>query len=286
MRQLERIIPDHIAILPGRRAVDDAAVDRLAESIKSLGLRTPITVRVVDNYQDDDGEIVDGQPILVTGAHRLEAVKRLGWERVECFVFEDDDETAAKLWEIAENLHRADLTVLERAQQVAEWVRLTEERQALKSAQLGQKSKTPENPRGAGRKESGTAAASRELGLSRTSVQRASAIDAIPEEAKQAAVEAGLDNNQSALERIAKSDDPVSEVETIVEEKKTRARPEPPEFKPEEEKQIEWTAEDESICVALEAALEAAAGKPHVLRRALMWHGRKIGIVLGELGLI
>ena len=31
----------------------------------------------------------------------------------------------ARLWEISENLHRADLSALERAEQIAEWVALT-----------------------------------------------------------------------------------------------------------------------------------------------------------------
>lgn len=35
-----------------------------------------------------------------------------------------DDE--ARMWEIAENLHRADLTVLERDEHIAEWVRLSD----------------------------------------------------------------------------------------------------------------------------------------------------------------
>lgn len=36
----------------------------------------------------------------------------------------------ARLWEIAENLHRAELTVQERAEHIAEWVRLTGEKVA------------------------------------------------------------------------------------------------------------------------------------------------------------
>jgi len=286
MRQLERIIPDHIAILPGRRVVDQATVERLADSIKSLGLRTPITVRVVDNYVDDDGETIDGQPVLVTGAHRLAAIKKLGWEKVECFVFDDDDETAAKLWEIAENLHRADLSVMERSQQVAEWVRLTEERIHLKSAQVEQKSKTAENPKGSGRKETGISAASRELGIDRNSARRSVIIASIPTEAKQAAVDAGLDNNQSALERIAKADDPVAEVAVITEEKASRARVAAVAAIPDDEIEQEWTEQDHLSCAQLEALLDAVINKPHILRRALMWHGRRIGQILGELGLV
>jgi hypothetical protein len=40
----------------------------------------------------------------------------------------DGDETEARRAEISENLHRAELTVQERADHIAEWVRLTEEK--------------------------------------------------------------------------------------------------------------------------------------------------------------
>ena len=102
------------------RAIDEKAVVALAESIKSIGLKTPITVRpmqIVVNCQPKDGyEVVSGQ-------HRLEAVKMLGLEEIECFVTEDD-ETACRMWEISENLHRAELPHMERDKLVAEWCRL------------------------------------------------------------------------------------------------------------------------------------------------------------------
>jgi hypothetical protein len=66
--------------------------------------------------------------------------------------------------QIIGNLHRVDLTKLERAEQIAEWVRLTE----LKSVQLAPKSKTETDPQGSGRHESGINAAVRELGNDRT----------------------------------------------------------------------------------------------------------------------
>ena len=42
----------------------------------------------------------------------------------------------ARLWEIAENLHRADLTALERDRELAEWIRLTDERLKAQPAPL------------------------------------------------------------------------------------------------------------------------------------------------------
>src|SRR5271168_339718 len=51
--------------------------------------------------------------------------------------------------------HRSELTVAERADHVSEWVRLTESRRKVISAQPALKLKSDENPKGAGRLESG-----------------------------------------------------------------------------------------------------------------------------------
>src|SRR5215204_6169302 len=103
---------------PGRRAVDREAVEKIAASIREIGLRTPITVRHDPDRTDY---------FLIAGRYRLEAVRSLGHEHIECELVEWD-ETQARLWETSENLHRADLTALERDEQIAEWIRLTQER--------------------------------------------------------------------------------------------------------------------------------------------------------------
>lgn len=196
-REVDTLNPQDIEVLPNRRPVSAVAVDRLAESIKRIGLQTPITVRIVSEFVNSDGEIVGGQPVLVAGAHRLEAVKRLGWSSVPCFVTEDESETKARLWEIAENLHRAELSTLERDEQVAEWIKLTEEEQN-KPAQLAQVS-----AKGGRGKEGGLSAASRELGIDRDDARRAVRVASLSEEAKATAKDLGLDNNRSALLKAA-----------------------------------------------------------------------------------
>ena len=115
------------------------------------------------------------------------------------------DEADRRLWEIAENLHRAELTVMERAEHIAEWVRLTEEKADEVSAQVEPKLRQRGAGQGigGGRPESGINAATRDLGLDRTATQRAVKVASITPEAKEAAREAGIDDNQSALLKVA-----------------------------------------------------------------------------------
>jgi ParB-like chromosome segregation protein Spo0J len=55
---------------------------------------------------------------LIAGRHRLAAAEKLGWETIECF-YVDMDDLDRQLWEIDENLMRADLTEEERADHTA-----------------------------------------------------------------------------------------------------------------------------------------------------------------------
>jgi hypothetical protein len=81
------------------------------------------------------------------------------------------------------NLHRAELTALERHEQIARWIELTEQCQTARVAPFESKR---EDGRGH-RPESGINAASKELGIERTEAQRAVKVASLSEEAKQAA---------------------------------------------------------------------------------------------------
>ncbi len=87
------------------RPLNAEKVAELAESIAQVGLLQPIGVR-------PDGT-------LVYGYHRLEACKRLGWTEIPAVVVDGDD-LHAKLAEISENLVRNELTLLERAEHLAQ----------------------------------------------------------------------------------------------------------------------------------------------------------------------
>lgn len=93
-----------IQVRPGRRRVDPAKAAEIARSIAEVGLLNPITV--------------DAQSFLIAGAHRIEAHRLLGLDRIEATVLPLRG-LAAELAEIDENLIRNDLTTLERAEQLA-----------------------------------------------------------------------------------------------------------------------------------------------------------------------
>lgn len=93
------------------RALDRDRVKALAASIQEIGLRTPITVRPTTKVSD--GREIDAYEI-VAGQHRYEAVSSLGIEEIDCIVSGDDD-LHAELWEIDENLMRAELSPADRA---------------------------------------------------------------------------------------------------------------------------------------------------------------------------
>jgi hypothetical protein len=123
----------------------------------------------------------------------------------------DFDDIEARMWTIAENLFRAELTVGQRAEQVAEYAKLVaEKRDAEKPAQVAQVS-------GGRGKEGGDSLAARDLGISRDEVRRAKTIAALPEQTKQAAREIGLDDNQSALLKAARAPTPEAQIAVLAE---------------------------------------------------------------------
>ena len=74
-----------VQVTSGRRRLNLDTVSSLAESIKQIGLKTPIAVRRV-------GE----NAVLVAGYHRLEAAKSLGLAEIDCTYIEGG-ETEARL---------------------------------------------------------------------------------------------------------------------------------------------------------------------------------------------
>ena len=152
----------------------------------------------------------------LAGQHRLEAAKYLGWSDIECVYVEMDDR-AARMWEISENLHRAELTTLERDEQINEW-RLLHLQEAKKGAQLA-------HPLGGDQPhERGVKKTSESLNVDRREVERAMTVASLSPEAKEAARNLGLDDNRSALLQAAKKTTAKEQVAALSE----RAAQKPP----------------------------------------------------------
>lgn len=103
----ERLFLTDIEVGDRLRGITPEKVAGLKASIAEIGLRTPITVAA-----SRDGD--EWHFRLVTGAHRLAALRSLGEEFVEAYVMEGDADDAA-LWEIDENFARAELSDAQRA---------------------------------------------------------------------------------------------------------------------------------------------------------------------------
>jgi hypothetical protein len=175
-----------------RKTINEDAILSLMESIKDGGLHEVPTVREV-------GDAVH----LVTGRHRLIACRKLGWTEIDCRLFRGS-ETEARMWEIDENLRRSELTALEKAEHLDEYrklVLLKRDASARGNAQLAHSNR-------GGKPDRGHSQTAKEHGVVRREVQRAEAIAAIAPEAKAAACDAGLDDNQSALPGGSEGTDP------------------------------------------------------------------------------
>jgi ParB-like chromosome segregation protein Spo0J len=187
---------DEIVVPDGHRPYNAEAVGRLSNSIREIGLQYPITVVAKNNRFS-----------LVAGRHRLEAFRVIGEGRIPAYVVKLSD-LDARMWEISENLHRSELTVTQRAEQVAEYADLAKQkREAEVSRQVDAK---PE-----GRPEGGNRAAARDLGLTEQEVRRAQKIAALPEETKEAARSLGYEDNQSALLAAAKERTPEEQIAAL-----------------------------------------------------------------------
>ncbi|MET4277409.1 MULTISPECIES: ParB/RepB/Spo0J family partition protein [unclassified Bradyrhizobium] len=233
---------DDIHIPPGRRALDENTVVNLMRSIERLGLQSPPSIRFATVMID--GEECDSWPVLVAGRHRLEAMRRLGHMWITCVVLNISD-VDAELTEISENLHRAELTVLQRDGQIARWIESTTIKPDIsdddaKPAQAAQVS-------GGRGKKGRLSEASRELGIERTDAIRAAKVAALSPEAKAAAVEAGLDDNRTALLEAAKETEPEKQVAVL--KKRSRAK---------RATKAEQEAARESVAAALKIARQDA----------------------------
>lgn len=195
--------------IEGARPLVSERVEAIKSSIQKIGQLNPIHVRRC--VRSDGPKKIDAFEV-VAGGHRHEAMWQLNCDTISAVVL-DEDTVQQRLIEIAENLHRAELTALERSEQIAEWCELTGDL----LAQVAPKAS-------GGRPEGGLRAAVRELGIDRTDAQRSVKVASLHPEAKSAAIAAGLDDNRSALLEAAKGKTPEAQVRAI-QERALRGRP-------------------------------------------------------------
>ena len=102
VQQAVKLVPISSIVVPEDRKRSVKALGELSASIQALGLLNPI--------------ILGKDHKLIAGLHRLRACEALGWKEIPAVVMQFS-ELDAELAEIDENLCRAELTVLERAEQ-------------------------------------------------------------------------------------------------------------------------------------------------------------------------
>ncbi|SSZ39313.1 ParB/RepB/Spo0J family partition protein [Bartonella grahamii] len=107
MAQFQKLALDLIVVPERIRPVDDEHAKALAQSMAREGLMNPITVRHTPNAKE-------GNYTLIAGAHRLRAAELLGYSDIDAVVVQADKDNAALL-EVAENLFRNELSVIDRA---------------------------------------------------------------------------------------------------------------------------------------------------------------------------
>ena len=193
--------------------IDARVVAGIAESILVHDLLHPIAVRRITDKRKDG--TTTKKTVLVAGFHRHAAMKLLERKEIACFYI-DGDETAAELVRLGEDLWRKTLTILRRAEKLVAYYNLASAKVNV-SGQVVRKSKF-------GRPPGGVALAARELPVvgrtpeaRRKIIDRAIQIDQIAPEAKEAAIDARLDNNQRALLKIAKSKGLAAQLKKVAE---------------------------------------------------------------------
>jgi hypothetical protein len=101
------------------RALDEAAVANMMCSLGREGQLKPILIRVWPAKNHTHTRL----PRLISGAHRIEAARRLKWTHLSAWLVECDDDEARQA-EIDENLVRKELSPRERGVLYTEWLAL------------------------------------------------------------------------------------------------------------------------------------------------------------------
>lgn len=117
-----------------RSAFDEDALEELADSIKTLGLIQPITVR------RERG----GKYIIISGERRWRAAQLAGMEKMPAYIREADDQALHEM-ALVENIQRQDLNAMEIAISLQRLMEECELTQDAVSSRVGKKRSTVAN---------------------------------------------------------------------------------------------------------------------------------------------
>lgn len=119
----QQVFVEDVDVGERARQLNPERIEKLADSMKRIGLQYPISV-----WSPDSSTMQ-----LVAGRHRLEAAKHLGWQFIDAVLVEMS-ETQRQIWERVENLQRVGLTKNERDEHLRAleklWPKLEEEERA------------------------------------------------------------------------------------------------------------------------------------------------------------
>ncbi len=122
-----------------RKYFDKAEIEKLAESIKQVGIISPLLIRKRDNKATFSiaGEILTPEQYeLIAGERRLRAAKKAGLKKVPCILSKADDNGSAVI-ALTENLQRKDLNCFEEAFAMQRLMFMTESTQSELAQTLG-----------------------------------------------------------------------------------------------------------------------------------------------------
>lgn len=199
---------EFIIVSKRHRLIDKKALARLIDSIRAVGLQNPIAVRRLD----------DGRAKLVTGAYRLAAYEALGFMKIPARILPPE---TATIWSVSENLHRVELSRLERSLAIDKYAK----RRAM---QL--KMEPEAQPGGAQPHDEGNSKIARELKMDRKMIRAARSHARISREAQELLKTHGMDNRRGVLDKVAS----LTRREQIAAIKKIAARQNRSRIKPDE----------------------------------------------------
>ena len=184
----------------------------MAVSIREVGVITPVVVRAGKN---DAGK---SQYTCVSGALRIHGAKEVGYSKIAAIVLEGN-ENYIQLCGIAADLFRDDLTVLQKAEFLKDWVKIVRTK-GWQSAKPG--GHQPHDKQ--------LSKAAKALKLSRRMTGRLETIGGLSAEVKKAIKAASLDDSQKSMLAIAEEgtdDEQLKKVEELRRHKEVKKKPKP-----------------------------------------------------------